>query len=128
MTASKIVPGSPVSTQTVILELISYDREQYSKHDSLNVDELCNNLQPNQVNWVNLDGLSDLDIIEKLQAKFSLHPLLIDDIMADQRPKAEEYEGYLFFTLKMLYKIDSRDIDYEQINFVLFYYYCWLAI
>jgi magnesium transporter len=119
MTENKTVPGSTASGKSVILELISYDRERYAKYESLNVEELCNHLQPDQVNWVNLDGLHDLDIIEKLQAKFSLHPLLIDDIMADQRPKAEEFEGYLFFTLKMLYKIDSRDIDYEQINFVL---------
>ena len=72
MTEDKTVPGSTDFGPTVILELISYNREKYAKHDSLNVDELCNSLQPDQVNWVNLDGLNDLDIIEKLQAKFSL--------------------------------------------------------
>jgi magnesium transporter len=48
-----------------------------------------------------------------------LHPLLIEDVIDDQRPKAEEYDDYLFFTIKMLYKIDGGDIDYEQISFVL---------
>lgn len=119
MTQSKTVPGSHASVPAVILELITYNRDQYAKFDGLSADELLNKLQPGLVNWINLDGLNDQDIIEKLQAKFCLHPLLIDDILADQRPKAEEYEGYLFFTLKMLYKIDARDIDYEQINFVL---------
>ncbi len=60
------------------------------------------------VNWVNLDGLNNQDIIEKLQAHFCLHPLLIEDVLTDQRPKAEEFEDYLFFTLKMLYQ-DRRD-------------------
>jgi magnesium transporter len=44
---------------------------------------------------------------------------LIDDVLSDQRPKAEEFDDYLFFTLKMLYKIEDNSIDYEQISFVL---------
>jgi magnesium transporter len=39
--------------------------------------------------------------------------------MTDQRPKVEEYEDYLFVTLKMLYRIDGATVDYEQISFVL---------
>jgi len=119
MTPSKTAPASQASVPPVILELISYDRDTFSKVDGIPADELLTKLQPGKVNWINLDGLNDQDIIEKLQAKFCLHPLLVDDILADQRPKAEEYEDYLFFTLKMLYRIDARRIDYEQINFVL---------
>lgn len=119
MSKRKTTPDIPVSTPNVILELISYNRENYYKHESLNADELLANLQFDHVNWVNLDGLNNQDIIEKLQARFSLHALLIDDVLADQRPKAEEYEGYLFFTLKMLYRITGMEIDYEQVSFVL---------
>ena len=71
------------------------------------------------MNWINLDGLGNLETIEKLQAHFSLHSLLIEDVLNDQRPKAEEYDDYFFFTLKMLYRIDHNSIDYEQISFVL---------
>jgi magnesium transporter len=66
-----------------------------------------------------VDGLSDLSIFEALQSHFNLHTLLIEDIVDDQRPKAEEYDDYLFFTLKMLYRIEGGKIDYEQISFVL---------
>jgi magnesium transporter len=45
--------------------------------------------------------------------------LLVEDILNDQRPKAEEFEDYLFVTLKMLYRIKGAAIDYEQISFVL---------
>jgi magnesium transporter len=68
---------------------------------------------------LNLDGLNNQDIIEKVQAQFCLHQLLVEDVVADQRPKAEEYDGYLFFTMKMLYRIEGMKIDYEQISFVL---------
>ena len=111
----------PTSVPNVILELITYNREVHNKFDNLEVEDLLQKLQPDRVNWVNVDGLNSLETLEKLQSHFSLHALLVDDVLSDQRPKAEEFEDYLFFTLKMLYRIDltCSDIDYEQISFVL---------
>jgi magnesium transporter len=106
-------------TSTPILELISYNRESFVKYEGLSAEELCLKLQDDHVNWLNVDGLYNQDIIDTIQAKFNLHPLLIEDVLSDQRPKAEEFENYFFFTLKMLYKIEGPKIDYEQISFVL---------
>jgi magnesium transporter len=103
----------------VILELINYNREKYEKYTGKQVDQLLMNLRDDQVNWINVDGLNVSPIIEKLQSHFCLNSLIIDDIINDQRPKAEEFEDYLFVTLKMLYRIDGVEIDYEQISFVL---------
>jgi magnesium transporter len=103
----------------VILELINYNRAKYEKHSSKEVDQLLQNLKADHVNWVNVDGLNVSPIIEKLQSHFCLNSLIIDDIINDQRPKTEEFEEYLFVTLKMLYRIDGVEIDYEQISFVL---------
>lgn len=105
--------------EKVILELIAYDRQHYDKFTNLNVDALIEKIQQDRVNWVNVDGLSNVKIIEKLQSYFCLHSLLVDDILTDQRPKAEEYEDHLFVTVKMLYKIDGPEVEYEQISFVL---------
>lgn len=116
MTKKKHLAASPPK---VILELISYNREVYNKFDNLPPEVLCQKLQPDCVNWINIDGLHNLEIIEKIQDHFSLHALLIDDVLNDQRPKSEEYDDYLFFTMKMLYRIDNSGIDYEQISFVL---------
>src|SRR5689334_7135076 len=110
---------SATPPEKVILELIQYTPTQYNRYDDLSVDELLKKLQPEEVNWVNIDCLHDQNIIEKLQSNFNLHTLLIEDIMNEQRPKAEEFDDYLFFTLKMLYKIEGNQIDYEQMSFVL---------
>lgn len=106
-------------TNKVILELIGYNREHYEKADNLSIEEIIQRIQPDRVNWVNVDGLYDQSIIEKLQTHFNLHSLLIEDVLQDQRPKVEEYDDYLFFTLKMLYSINGGEIEYEQISFVL---------
>jgi len=109
----------PTPLPKVILELISYDRNNYNKYIDLQPEDLLQKLEPEQVNWINLDGLGTLETIEKLQTHFSLHSLLIEDVLSEQRPKAEEFDDYFFFTLKMLYRIDHSSIDYEQISFVL---------
>jgi magnesium transporter len=105
--------------ENVILEIITYDRQNYNRFVAKDVTEIVPLIKKGQVNWVNLDGLSNMSIIEGLQANFSLHSLLVEDILNDQRPKAEEYEEYLFVTLKMLYRIEGTEVDYEQISFVL---------
>lgn len=107
------------SAEKVILEIITYDRLNYNRFVAKDVAEILPHIKKDQVNWVNLDGLSNPAIMEGLQNHFSLHSLLVEDILNDQRPKAEEYEDYLFVTLKMLYRIEGSEVDYEQISFVL---------
>src|SRR6185369_17669478 len=103
----------------IILELIQYDEKEFNVYENLGIEELLAKQKPNQVNWINLDGLSDTSIISKIAEHFSLHSLLVEDISTDQQPKVEEYDDYLFFSLKMLYRIEKNIIDYEQISFVL---------
>lgn len=114
----KVVVETPPK-EKIILELISYDHDHYDKIDQATIDHLLTNLNQDRVNWINLDGLTDLGIIEKLQSHFCFHALMIEDVLNDQRPKSEEYDDYLYFTLKMLYQIKSNKIEYEQISFVL---------
>ncbi|MFD1000962.1 magnesium/cobalt transporter CorA [Ohtaekwangia kribbensis] len=112
-------PSTSTPADCEILELISYNRELYDKYTATSVDTVFTHIKKDRVNWINVDGLNNQDIIEKIQSHFCLHSLLIDDVLSDQRPKAEEFDDYLFFTLKMLYRIDGTAIDYEQISFVL---------
>jgi magnesium transporter len=108
------------SESNIILELIQYNDKVYQRNDDLPIAELLALYKPGHVNWINLDGLHDRTIIQRIGEHFHLHSLLIEDIHSDNQPKAEEYKDYLFFTLKMLYRIEAPNIiDYEQISFVL---------
>lgn len=106
-------PSSP------ILEIITYSPEAYEKQTVKSLDELVTIFKPKHVNWINVDGLHDPALMDQIQNRFNLHALLIDDVLNDQRPKAEEYDDYIFFTMKMLYSINGNKIEYEQISFVL---------
>src|SRR6187431_1467120 len=115
MTASNPAESQPPHPN-VILELIKYDRTSATRYDNLEISTLLSKLETDKVNWINIDGLNNQEVIDKVQDHFGLHALLIDDIVADQRPKSEEYESHLFFTMKVLHRIDGMQIDYEQIS------------
>lgn len=112
-------PLRTVTQPRAILELIQYDKDTYERFDDLPIESVIKTLKSEKINWINVDGPNDPQILDKLQEYFCLHTLLVEDIANEQRPKAEEYDDYLFFTLKMLYRIDGQKIDYEQISFVL---------
>lgn len=71
--------------------------------------------------WVNIDGLHDLDLIEKTGAHFGIHPLTLEDIVnTGHRPKIEAFDDYLFLVLKMLHYNEQEEvITAEQVSFVL---------
>ncbi len=71
------------------------------------------------VTWINVDGLIHTDQIENIGKQYDLHPLVLEDIVnTTQRPKIDEYDGYLFVVLKMLYYDKNENIVIEQVSFV----------
>lgn len=118
-TGNLSVDASAAGTNNLILELIVYNENDYVMLGQMPIDELLTHLRTDHVNWINLDGFLDPSILEALGKRFNLHPLLLEDITSEHLPKVEEYDEYLFVTLKMLYRIDHGTIDYEQISFVL---------
>jgi magnesium transporter len=71
--------------------------------------------------WVNIDGIHQKEILEKLSACFGFHPLVMEDIMnTDQRPKMEDYADYLYIVLKMLYYNEKENkISTEQVSLIV---------
>jgi len=73
------------------------------------------------VSWVNIYGIHDLNLIQKVGEIFELTPLVLEDILnTDQRPKYEEGDGFDAFILKMLkYDELAKKISAEQFTIVL---------
>ena len=73
------------------------------------------------VTWINLEGVHDAALIEKLGACFGIHPLTLEDILnTDQRPKLDDMENYIYLVLKMLQCNDhGTAIISEQVSLIL---------
>jgi magnesium transporter len=66
-------------------------------------------------------GIHDVKIIEEFGKAFNIHPLLLEDILhTDQRPKLEEFDDFLFITLRILsYDEANNELLSEQVSLIL---------
>lgn len=54
------------------------------------------------VSWMEINGIHDVKAIEEIGRHFSIHPLVLEDILnTTQRPKFEEYDNYLFLVARV---------------------------
>ncbi len=108
-------------TQKVKISNINYDENNFTEIIYKHIDEFLISKNTQAVNWINIDGLHDTETIASIGKHFSLHPLLLEDVLNTQhRPKVEEFDNCLFLTLKMLgLNSDGNSVISEQISFVL---------
>ncbi len=103
------------------ISMIDYDES----HLEMKVIEELNVLPKyhakSTVSWINLDGVHNLDLITEIGKIFTIHPLMLEDIAnTSHRPKLEEQDEHIFFTLKMLFYDDSSsELSSEQVSMVL---------
>ena len=104
-----------------IITLIDYDEAHLQESEVKTVEECFSFRDKPTVTWINVEGVHDVKVVEKLGNCFGLHPLVLEDILnTDQRPKMEVYGDYLYVVLKMLYDGDpDRLVDAEQVSLIL---------
>ncbi len=107
--------------ENVSIRLIDYSEHGIEERKLDTIDECLPYKEKPGVTWVNIDGLHDIDIINKTGTQFNLHPLVLEDILnTEQRPKLDDMDEYLFIVAKMVcYNPDDNRMKFEQISFVL---------
>jgi len=119
-------PGALVYTgekdlQDVSINLISYDENQIIE-EAIQFHQLPEKLKERRkVLWIDVVGLHDVSLLEKIGGLFNIHKLTLEDILnVDQRPKMEVFDSYIFSALKMIQcPSPESPIDDEQISFIL---------
>ena len=104
-----------------LITLIDYDEEHLQEKVLESIEEAFPLKDLPTATWINIDGLHEIDIIEKIGQHFNIHPLVLEDIVnTGQRPKTEEFEDLIFVVLKMLhYNENAEKIRSEQFSLVL---------
>ncbi|HWR30970.1 MAG TPA: magnesium/cobalt transporter CorA [Negativicutes bacterium] len=55
-----------------------------------------------EIAWIEISGIHDVKAVEQIGQQFSIHPLVLEDILnTTQRPKFEEYDDYLFLVMRV---------------------------
>jgi magnesium transporter len=115
-----MVYTGPERTEPISVHLLEYSEEVFREETLEAGADFVEIASRDPVTWVNVDGLSDLEIIRSMGEPFDLHPLVLEDVVnTGQRPKLEEYEEYFFVILRMLTLAgDSVGVRSEQVGIV----------
>lgn len=108
-------------TEAPKITIIDYDEANFQEREVWAVEECFPFRDKPTVTWINVDGVHQIEIIERLGHCFGFHPLVMEDILnTDQRPKMEVYGDYLYIVLKMLYGGDpGHRVEAEQVSLIL---------
>ena len=119
-------PGTMVYTgkrkdEPLRINVIDYAADTVTESVDVKIEDCLQCKDSSSVSWINIDGLNDTSVIEKIGESFTIHPLVLEDILhTTQRPKLEDHEGYLYLVVRMLYiPPGSDEIQSEQLSFIL---------
>ena len=103
------------------ITLIDYDQERLEEKELKSIEEAFRYKDTPPVSWINIDGLHELGVIEKIGTHFGIHPLILEDIVnTGQRPKVDDFEEYIYIVFKMLiFDETTFHISSEQVSLIL---------
>ncbi|MGL6064200.1 MAG: magnesium/cobalt transporter CorA [Fusobacteriaceae bacterium] len=120
-------PGTVVYTGNKTEEKVSINYYTYNninvekfKIEDLDTFEKINH-DKDKTNWLNIDGVHDIGVVEKIGAKYNIDNFILEDIVSiNQRPKVEEREDYIYIVVRMMrYNKQEKKIISEQLSLIL---------
>ncbi len=120
-------PGTAVHigerrAEAMVITRYSYGAQSFDEHPQVTVDQCAFPVGLERTTWVSIQGLHQVDELQRLATGYGLHPLVVEDIVnTHQRPKVEDYGDYLFIVLKALYPEGDNyeELVAEQVSLVL---------
>jgi len=105
----------------VRIRIMDFDENNFVEKEAQEVEECFAFKDTPSNTWINIDGIHDVNIIEKIGRHFDMHPLILEDILnTSQRPKYEDFDNYIFMVVKMLtYNTKKDEIASEQISIIM---------
>lgn len=103
------------------IQLFTYNDLDVEEFHDFKIIDLNKYVDFNKVNWINVHGLNDSDIIVEIGEFLGVDNFMLSDILnTTKRTKLDEYHDILFFNIKsLLPDADSYNIKVEQISFLM---------
>lgn len=107
-------------THPITISMLTYDTQTVTEKTKLSIEQALIAPDAPGINWIDVNGIHEPALVERLGKHFGLHPLVIEDIITSgQRPKLEDYENYLFLTIKRLTcEKTTKNIQIEELSII----------
>lgn len=120
-----LLPGTPVligekKVEKSKINLLNYDEKYFEEKEIIDLEECVLYKNKSSISWINVEGIHDVEILNKIGKIFDIHPLALEDILnTDQRPKVEGFNKNIYVVLKMLSYAKDKEIISEQVSLIL---------
>lgn len=102
------------------VQLFEYNRDLYKVSDNLEEIDFNSFHDADKVSWLNVYGISNPYPVEFICSKLGIHNLVLEDILdLKQRPKLQEFEKYLQFSMKSVIEENASGLTVQQISFII---------
>lgn len=111
--------------EPVEMQLFVFNEEGYEEYKKVSLErvvrECKDELQVNDVKWLNVHGLHDTTLIRQIGELLEVEPFIIGDILnTSRRTRIEELGDVLFFSIKsVLPEEEACSVHTEQVSFLL---------
>ena len=118
-------PGSlvyigPDRTAPVMVDIVDYDEKELHEVHDASLDDAIQYRDRPTITWINVSGVHDVSVIDKLGQEYGIHPLVLEDIVnTSQRPKLEDHGDFLAMMIKMMRPGNGGNIIAEQVCLVV---------
>jgi len=121
----KLNPHNPIFTGNKYtdefrMQLFSYTQNELNENNNFYEKDYNGFTDETKQYWLNTHAIHDVEQIYSICKKTGVHDLVIQDILdVNQRPKFQQYENYIFFSIKSLLPSETIEIEAEQLSFIL---------
>jgi magnesium transporter len=107
-------PSFPVTIQHVVFDDSDFEHETFSP------ERVTPAVVPSKKNWYHVEGIHNIESLNRLAEAFSIHTLVVEDIVnTAHRPKIEYFEDYTFIVLRLVdFDTERRQVISEQVGIV----------
>ena len=101
--------------------VLNYDHQKCEMQQIGTLSEL-GRLKANSTNsWINVEGITDTNIVAEIGQIFDIHPLVLEDtVNPRQRIKIEVFDDYIFIVLKVItYSAEGKFFSKENVSLIL---------
>ncbi|MFX0167879.1 MAG: magnesium/cobalt transporter CorA [Candidatus Hodarchaeota archaeon] len=118
-------PGTPVYVgetrpKKTRIRIINFDEQGVEERVIEEVNECSDYTATPTVSWIKVEGLATIDKLTELCQNYSLHPLVVEDILnTTMRPKIEDFGEYVFILFKILNYSVETGVTVSQASIIL---------
>ena len=104
------------------IQLFKYSEKDTTEKEYDSIDDALKAIDDKQINWLNIDGIHNIEIIQKIGKQLNISALALENVLnTGQRAKFfEDKESITLITKAVYYNPEENNISVEQISFVLF--------